>query len=170
MGTLTGQGPLLLTELNPFKGWLINTHSIFYGVAACLTLIFCSLIITLTYEPFKRALVEIDNLLLNKIKYVDILPIALLSGFAEELFFRGILQEEYGIIFTSICFAVLHFPGRNFWIYSLWALFASLFLGNIYAYTHNLFIVVFSHTLNNLFALLLWQRFKDKISKNIINN
>lgn len=165
INSILNQGPFFLSELNPFKGWQVNLESLLYAIGAGLILIIFSLLIAFTYEPFKKSLEFIDNLILNKIKPADILPIAILSGLGEELFFRGILQEEIGILWTSVCFALLHFPGKSFWVYSLWALFASFFLGNIYDYCHNLFIVIVAHILNNLIALLLWQRFKYKIIK-----
>jgi membrane protease YdiL (CAAX protease family) len=160
---ILNQGALYLTELNPFKGWQVNPESIMLGLGASLALLLISFIIAFTYEPFRKSLEALDSLILGKIKTADIIPIALLSGLGEEVFFRGILQEETGILFTSVCFALMHFPGKQYWIYSLWALFASLFLGNIYDYTHNLFIVIMAHVLNNLLALLLWQRYKNKI-------
>ncbi len=155
-----------LYDLNLFKGWAVNFQSLVYSIAAGLVLLLLSLIIIFTYEPFRKSLEAIDNLILNKIKMVDAFPIAVLSGLGEEIFFRGILQEETGILWSSVIFALLHIPGTTYWVYSLWALFASLYLGNIYALTNNLFIVIVAHVLNNFIALILWSRYKNKILKN----
>ena len=38
----------------------------------------------------------------------DIVAIALLSGLTEELFFRGILLPELGLVLSSLCFGALH--------------------------------------------------------------
>jgi membrane protease YdiL (CAAX protease family) len=162
LDSILNNGPYALSELNPFSGWQINLESISFGIISSLILLLLSFIIAFTYEPFKKSLEAIDSLILNKIKPIDFLPIAILSGVGEEIFFRGIMQAEIGIFWTSVCFALLHFPGKDFWIYSFWALFASMYLGNIYEYSNNLFIVIVAHTLNNLVALFLWDRYKGR--------
>ncbi len=54
----------------------------------------------------------------------DALALALISAFAEELFFRGAVQGSLGIVVATVLFALLHTgPGRTF---LLWALFAAV--------------------------------------------
>ncbi len=165
ISSINKSGFISIFSLEPFKRFDISFQSLLYGVSASLILIFLSFVITFTYEPFKKSLQLLDDLILHVIKPIDILPIAILSGIGEELFFRGVLQDSLGLLPSNIIFALLHFPGRQFWVYSLWTLFAGLFLGNIYAYTHNLFIVIIAHIMNNLLALILWNKFKTKILK-----
>lgn len=155
---ITTEGLFALPNLNPFKGFTIDLLSVGYSVLACLFLIVLSFIMLYTYEPFKKAVIAIDKMLLSKLFKRDFLPIAILSGLGEELFFRGVLQLETSILFASVVFAILHFIGREFWVYSLWALFGGLFFGNLYSYTDNLFIVIFCHILNNFIALSFWNK------------
>jgi len=50
--------------------------------------------------------------------------LAVLSGFAEELFFRGAVQGAFGWLPATLAFAVLHSgPGKAF---RLWILFAAI--------------------------------------------
>ncbi len=153
------------SEHIPFKNMSIDLKSLGIGLATSLVLVSLSLIISLTYEPFKKSMAILDQMIINKIEKIDIIPLALFSGIAEEIFFRGLLQNGIGIYLSNIIFALLHFPGKEFWVYSLWTLFAGLFLGNIYAYTNNLFIVIVAHVMNNFLALLLWKTFKYKFIK-----
>lgn len=160
---IKNEGFISLLHLSPFKGFAVDLKTTFFAILASILLLFLSFIITFTYPPFKKSLEAIDELILSKIKSPDIIPIAMLSGIGEELFFRGILQDEIGIYWSSLIFALLHFPGKDLWVYSLWALFASLYLGNLYSYTGNLYFVIVVHTLNNLLALILWKKFRKKI-------
>lgn len=151
--------------LSPFRNMEFGLKSLGIGIAASLILVSLSLLITLTYEPFKKSMITLDQMIISKIEKFDIIPVALLSGIAEELFFRGILQTSIGLYASNIIFALLHFPGKEFWVYSLWTLFAGLFLGNIYDYTNNLFIVIVAHVMNNFLALVLWKKFRHKFIK-----
>jgi membrane protease YdiL (CAAX protease family) len=156
------KGILSLDKLNPFIGSSINLNSILISLIATIILMALSLSIVYTYPPLKKALEVIELMIISKLKPIDILPIALLSGIGEEFFFRGILQNEIGIIPSSLIFGLLHFPGKDFWIYSFWAFFGGLYFGNIYSYTNNLFIVTFAHILNNLIALTFWVLMRKK--------
>lgn len=151
-----------LEILNPFKAWNIDYKVILFGILGAVILLSTSLVITMSYEPMKKSISFIDKLILQKLKPIDFLFVAVLSGVGEELFFRGILQNEIGIFLTSLIFAFLHIPRKDFWVYGLWAMFAGLYLGNIYIYTGNLFLVMLVHTLNNLLALSLWHKLKYK--------
>ncbi|MFN4152635.1 MAG: lysostaphin resistance A-like protein [Candidatus Sericytochromatia bacterium] len=156
------KGILSLDKLNPFIGININLNTILISIIATIVLLSLSLSIVYTYAPLKKALEVIETMIISKLKPVDIIPIALLSGVGEEFFFRGILQNEIGIIPSSLIFGLLHFPGKDFWIYSFWAFFGGLYFGNIYSYTNNLFIVVLAHTLNNLISLTFWIYLRKK--------
>jgi membrane protease YdiL (CAAX protease family) len=76
--------------------------------------------------------------------------LALLSGFAEELFFRGALQETFGWVAATLLFALLHSgPGRAFRLWSLFALLAGALFGGIMAWRGNLMGPVVGHVLVN---------------------
>ena len=47
---------------------------------------------------------------LGRLSLVDALCLALLSGFGEELLFRGAMQASWGIGVTTILFALVHWP------------------------------------------------------------
>jgi membrane protease YdiL (CAAX protease family) len=62
--------------------------------------------------------------LLGPLKTSEIVALAALSGFSEELFFRGAVQGAWGWIPATLLFALLHTgPG---WSYKMWTAFAAL--------------------------------------------
>lgn len=97
---------------------------------------------------------EFGNLLSHH-SVLEIAVLALLSGIAEEIFFRGAVQQWIGPLFGAIVFALAHPPFTRRLI--LWPVFA-LFVGLMFAYqfewTGNLIAPVLSHTIINFVNLL----------------
>jgi membrane protease YdiL (CAAX protease family) len=76
--------------------------------------------------------------------------LALLSGFAEELFFRGAVQGTLGWTAATVLFGLLHGgPGRAFRLWSLFALLAGGLFGGVMAWRGNLLGPVVGHFLVN---------------------
>ncbi len=76
--------------------------------------------------------------------------LALLSGFAEELFFRGAVQGQWGFVPATILFALLHSgPGRAFRFWTLFAALAGLLFGGLMVWRGNLLAPVLGHFLVN---------------------
>jgi membrane protease YdiL (CAAX protease family) len=87
---------------------------------------------------------------LGSITASEAIALALLSGFAEELFFRGALQGTLGWAAATILFGVLHSgPGKPFRLWTLFALAAGALLGGIMAWRGNLLGPVVGHVLVN---------------------
>jgi uncharacterized protein len=79
-----------------------------------------------------------------------------LSGFAEELFFRGAVQGAIGWLPATLAFALLHTgPGRAFRLWTLFALLAGLLFGALMELRGNLLGPVVAHFLVN--AVNLWR-------------
>lgn len=85
-------------------------------------------------------------------------PICLLavsSGVAEELFFRGWLQTEVGIILASVLFGAAHIWNREALPYGLYATGMGFVLGGLFMYTQQrLWAPILAHVINNLIGLL----------------
>lgn len=87
---------------------------------------------------------------LGPITVSEALGLALLSGFAEELFFRGAVQGTLGWAAATILFGLLHSgPGRAFRLWTVFALLAGLVLGGVMAWRGNLLGPVVGHFLVN---------------------
>jgi len=64
---------------------------------------------------------------------------------AEEVFFRGFLQGQFGILLATFAFGVAHRGGRDIRVVSLWAFPQGLLLGLIYALSGNMWVSMLAH-------------------------
>lgn len=88
--------------------------------------------------------------MLGPITPSEAVGLALLSGFAEELFFRGAVQGTLGWAAATILFGLLHSgPGRAFRLWTVFALLAGLVLGGLMAWRGNLLGPVLGHFVVN---------------------
>jgi len=80
----------------------------------------------------------------------EAIALALLSGFAEELFFRGAVQGTLGVVGATILFGLLHSgPGKELRLWTLFALLAGGVLGLLMQWRGNLLGPVAGHFLVN---------------------
>ena len=76
--------------------------------------------------------------------------LALLSGFAEEIFFRGAVQGSFGWIWATLIFGLLHTgPGRAFRLWTVFALVAGLAFAGLTLLRGNLLPAIVGHFLVN---------------------
>lgn len=84
------------------------------------------------------------------------LVLALASSIGEELLFRGVVQEEFGIAVATVLFAAAHVPTeRDMWPWPLFALVVGAMLGGLYDLTHAVMAPIVAHFAIN-FANLSW--------------
>lgn len=80
----------------------------------------------------------------------EILALALLSGFAEEVFFRGALQGAWGWLPATLLFALLHSgPGPAFRLWTLFAAVAGLAFAGLTIWRGNLLAPIVAHMVVN---------------------
>jgi len=96
--------------------------------------------------------------LFSSLKTVDVFLLAMSSGFCEEVFFRGVLQSQLGLLPTSILFGLFHCPSPRHLSYGLWALSAGLLFGWLRNWTGSLWAPIIAHTLSNLIAISMLRR------------
>ena len=100
--------------------------------------------------PLARELEARLASVLGPLTVSEAVGLALLSGFAEELFFRGAVQGTVGWIGASLLFALLHSgPGKAFRLWSLFALVAGALFGGLMAWRGNLLGPMVGHFLVN---------------------
>ena len=93
---------------------------------------------------------------------MDLLWMGLLPGLSEELLFRGVMLPAIGlnwtgVIFSSLCFGVLHLSGLQQWPYVVWATVVGLAFGGSALMTGNLLVPVVAHIITNLLSSLIWK-------------
>ena len=80
----------------------------------------------------------------------EVVGLALLSGFSEELFFRGAVQGAWGWVAATMLFALAHpGPGRGYGIWTVYVGLAGLALAGLVEWRQNLLAAVVAHTLIN---------------------
>jgi membrane protease YdiL (CAAX protease family) len=88
--------------------------------------------------------------MLRGIDTPEVIALALLSGFAEELFFRGAVQAAWGWPLATLLFALLHVgPGAAFRSWTLFAAVAGLLFAALMLWRGNLLAPVVAHALVN---------------------
>lgn len=102
------------------------------------------------------------TLVLRPLAWPDLLWLGLLPGLSEEFLFRGVMLPAIGlnatgVIFSSLCFGVLHLSGLQQWPYVLWATAIGFVLGISALWTGNLMVPVIAHVLTNLLSSLMWK-------------
>ena len=100
--------------------------------------------------PTARELEQRLAELLGPIDLSEVIGLALLSGFAEELFFRGAVQGSWGWLPATVLFALLHTgPGPAFRLWTLFAAVAGMVLAGLMIWRGNLLAPVVAHGLLN---------------------
>ncbi len=144
IGARTGRIPLELF-VDPAGWWLDLGLGIVTGVAL---LGFWQAGLRLL--PSAAALEETLAEMLRGIEMPEVVVLALLSGFAEELFFRGAVQSAWGWPLATALFALLHVgPGAAFRSWTLFAAVAGLAFAGLMLWRGNLLAPVVAHALVN---------------------
>jgi membrane protease YdiL (CAAX protease family) len=93
-----------------------------------------------------RALARGLARLLGPLALRHVALLALLSGVAEEAFFRGALQPRVGWVWASLIFGAVHFiPRPEFRLWTLFSMGAGFLLGFLFDATGNLVAPVVTH-------------------------
>lgn len=80
--------------------------------------------------------------------------LALASGLAEEMFFRGALQPKVGLVAASLLFGAAHFmPRRELVLWSVFAVAIGFAFGGLYDWTGHLAAPVAAHVVVNAINL-----------------
>lgn len=104
-----------------------------------------------------KNLIEADvSPLFRHVDLQTIVGIALISGAAEEVFFRGVLQAQFGVWIASIVFGLAHVWKKTAIYYGIYAALMGLVFGNMYSLSGNLCVPILAHIVNNFVAILYY--------------
>jgi len=91
--------------------------------------------------------------------YTGLALVSVFSGVGEETFFRGAIQQEFGIVAASLVFGLIHVgPERRYLVWTVWAVLAGFLFGVLYNVTGGLLAPILAHSTHNAATLLLWKR------------
>ncbi|MCP4654185.1 MAG: CPBP family intramembrane metalloprotease [bacterium] len=111
------------------------------------------------FLPMMRELEELLRRHLGPLERSEVFALAVISGIAEELFFRGAMQSSWGWIWATLIFTLVHTgPGPAFRMWTVFALVAGLVFAGLTLYRGNILAAILAHFLVNwinLHALLV---------------
>ena len=92
--------------------------------------------------------------------------VSIFSGIGEEAFFRGAVQQEFGLVAASLLFGLAHIgPDRRYLVWTAWAILAGFVFGALYEATGGLLAPALAHGAHNAATLLLWKRSRSTLLK-----
>ena len=102
---------------------------------------------------------ELAPMLIDGSSRASLVAVSVFSGVGEEVFFRGAVQPEFGLVVAAVLFGVLHVgPDRRYLLWTVWAVLVGGLFGLLYNVTGGLLAPVLAHTLHNAATFLLWRR------------
>jgi len=140
------EGSIRIDLFINLESWWIDLG---VGLAAGSSLILVWIFTRRTLPAARRLEAELAELL-GYLRTSEVVGLALLSGFAEELFFRGAVQGAWGWLPATILFALLHAgPGATFRIWTIFAAIAGATLAALMIWRGNLLAPVVAHVVVN---------------------
>lgn len=113
-----------------------------------------------------KQLIEHDiSPLFRQVDFASVLVIAIISGVAEELFFRGVLQTQYGIWVASLIFGLAHIWRKTAILYGIYAAVMGLLFGGLYLWSGSLWVPTLAHIVNNFVAILYYVHYMLNIKR-----
>ena len=140
-----------------------GTTSLGIGVFVGLLTIAAGELLT-EYTNLGEGLADLVGETLAGVRVPEAILLALASGLAEEMLFRGALQPTVGLVWASVIFGVCHFvPRRDLILWSVYAVVMGFVFGLLFEWTGHLAAPVAAHTVVNAVNLpRLAKRFEEK--------
>ncbi len=88
--------------------------------------------------------------LVEHIRLSEMILLALLAGVSEEVFFRGILQREVGVVLASVLFGLCHALSTS---YVVWAILVGGYFGWLAQWEGHFWVPIIAHATVDLVGL-----------------
>ena len=111
-------------------------------------------------RSLRRLYVEALRPLFSGVGVTAVVAISVAAGLGEELFFRGVLQAELGLIAASVIFGIAHMGGAGTLAFGCWAGVIGVLLGSLAIWTDGLIAPIVAHTVYDAAAMsyIRWGR------------
>lgn len=150
-------------NIDLFSKIIITVKTTVIGIIASLILISINFVAVfvlpkvIKFLQVLRTAYDEVSILVVDLKWYSTIIIALFSGIAEELFFRGLLQYMVGIALASIIFGFCHIGNRKTVSYGIYTVLIGFYLGGLLIYTQSLWVPILVHIINNAVAIPVMQ-------------
>jgi membrane protease YdiL (CAAX protease family) len=101
-------------------------------------------------QEFREHMTTSFAAFLGALRWPEMVILSGLAGFSEEVFFRGILQQEIGAVYASLVFGMLHAISLP---YIVWATLMGGYLGWLLQVTQTLWVPILTHTIVDIIGL-----------------
>lgn len=140
----------------------LTVESGFLGIGIGLGITLASSALYRIWPAYSKSADIYLKLVLYPLTWVDLVWMGLLPGLSEEFLFRGVMLPAIGlnfngILFSSLCFGVLHLSSLQQWPYVLWATCIGGVLGTSAFQSGNLLVPIVAHVTTNVVSSLIWK-------------
>jgi len=152
----------LFFEPSAFLPWHWLSQDILIALGLGLGITIASALVYQFWSAYRRSADFYLEFVLRPLVWPDLIWLGLLPGLSEELLFRGVMLPALGlnmvgVVFSSLCFGILHLSGPQQWPYVVWATAVGLALGSSALITGNLLVPVLAHIVTNLISSGVWK-------------
>ena len=132
------------------------------GTGLGLGITLASYLLYISWIAYRRSADYYLEMVLRPLVWPDLIWLGLLPGLSEELLFRGVMLPAFGfdtaaVLFSSLCFGVLHLSSFKQWPYVIWATIVGVMLGLSALFTSNLFVPMVAHIVTNFVSSCAWK-------------
>lgn len=141
---------------------VVSVRGFAFGVGGALFLSAWTLGVQLGYRVAKGEAYARELTLALARQFSEAGPLQMLFGgttaaFGEELFFRGLVQQRFGLWAGAVLFMLAHFGRRDIRVISAWSLAQGLWLGVFFAWTGNLLVPMLAHGLFDIGGMIYFR-------------
>lgn len=141
------------------------TLSIVLGLLAAVATVLFGVVVYRITPVMRRIADELAPTLVDGMDRSSLILISIFSGIGEEMFFRGAVQPEFGLVIAALAFGLVHIgPDRRYLVWTFWAVLAGFLFGFLYEFSGGLVAPVIAHATHNAATFLLWKRSRKGVS------
>lgn len=153
-GVITEGRPSLIHFKMITRYLSLEPRFLLLGLAGGVGLFLTNVATGMTMRAF-GIVIDDGGLRIRGYSHSNIVWLAALSGFCEEVIFRGVMQQALGLWPTVLLFAGAHWGSRNCWGYCVLTGMLALCLGGLFVWSQTLWVPIIAHALNNFVAFHL---------------
>jgi hypothetical protein len=140
--------------------------SLALGVLTSLITVYLGLLAYRLLPVLREIAEELAPRLIDGASRGGLVLVSIFSGVGEEAFFRGAVQQEFGLVAASLLFGLAHVgPDRRYLVWTAWAALAGFVFGALYETTGGLLAPALAHGAHNAATLLLWKHSRSRLPK-----
>ncbi len=135
-----------------------TAQSILLGFLAAAVTVVLGVLLYRLLPVIRRISDELAPALVDGADKSSLVLISVFSGIGEEVFFRGAVQPEFGLVVAALAFGLVHIgPDRRYLVWTAWAVLAGFLFGFLYELSGGLLAPVIAHATHNAATFLLWK-------------